>query len=56
MQLMIMAFIAGAVMGIFKLGYKYLFGRTTRGKLTQIHFSPAILIAYLLCIWRYING
>lgn len=56
LQVMMMAFIAGAGMGLVKLGYKYLFSGSIHGKLTQIHFSPAILIAYLISMWRCING
>lgn len=56
LQIMLMAFVAGAVMGIMKLVYRRLFSGYIYGKLTQIHFSPAILFAYLISSWRCING
>lgn len=56
LQIMMMAFGVGAVMGSFKMIHKYILSEATHGKLTQIHFSPAILIAYLISIWRYIYG
>lgn len=56
LRIMVMSFVAGAVIGVMKLVYRRLFSGYIPGKLTQIHFSPAILIAYLICIWRYING
>ena len=55
-QIMVMAFVVGAVMGIMKLVYRSFFSGYVPGKLTQIHFSPAILIAYMISIWRCVNG
>lgn len=52
LQMMVAAFCVGAVLGILKIGYQFFFMQTELGKLTQIHFSPAILIAYLILIWR----
>ena len=52
LQMMMLSFLAGAVLGLVKLLYKYFFSGNIDGKLTQIHFSPAILIAYLISIWR----
>ena len=56
LQIMVMAFLTGAVFGVIKLLYKYFFSGKTNGKLTQIHFSPAILVACLISIWRWTNG
>ena len=56
LQIMVRAFITGAVMGVMKLVYRRLFSGYVCGKLTKIHFSPAILIAYVFSIWRYVNG
>lgn len=52
LQIMVMAFVIGAVMGFLKLLYIRLFSGYVPGKLTQMNFSPAILVAYLICIWR----
>ena len=52
LRLMVLAFVIGAVLGICKITYQFIFLKYELGKLTQIHFSPAILIAYLICIWR----
>ena len=44
-----------AVINLFQLifpGYQVIFTQAGFGKGTQIHFSPAILIAYLWMIWR----
>ena len=56
LQIIIRAFFIGAIMGLFKLIDKRLFSGYVHGNLTQIHFSPAILIAYLITIWRCIHG
>lgn len=48
LKLIVLSFLAGAVMGICKLTYLFVFQRKKPGKLTQIHFSPAIFIAYIL--------
>ena len=50
------SFIIGAVLGLLKLVYKYFFQKECDGKLTKIHFSPAIIIAYLINIWRWTHG
>ena len=50
------SFIIGAVLGLLKLVYKYFFRKNYDGKLTKIHFSPAIIIAYLINIWRWTHG
>lgn len=47
-RLMIAAFFVGALLGICKILYQFIFLKYEIGKLTQIHFSPAILIAYIL--------
>ena len=52
LQMMAAAFVIGAVFGILKIVYQFIFMQTEIGKLTQIHFSPAILIAYLWTIGR----
>ena len=52
LQIMLLAFVVGAVIGVLKLVYRRLFTGYVCGKLTQIHFSPAVLIAYLISIWR----
>lgn len=52
LQMMAAAFLVCAILGILKIGYQFIFMHTEIGKLTQIHFSPAILIAYLWMIWR----
>lgn len=52
LQMMVTAFVVCAILGILKIGYQIIFMQTKFGKLTQIHFSPAILIAYLWVIWR----
>lgn len=55
-HIMIMAFVTGAVMGVVKLVYRRIFTGYIPGKLTQIHFSPAILSSYIIFIWRCVNG
>ena len=50
LKLMLLAFCVGALLGIFKIIYQFIFLRFELGKLTQIHFSPAILIAYILVV------
>lgn len=52
LRLMGLAFCIGALLGICKIIYQFIFLKAEVGKLTQIHFSPAILIAYLIIIWR----
>lgn len=52
LQVMVVAFCVCAVLGILKIGYQFIYMQTELGKLTQIHFSPAILIAYFIIIWR----
>lgn len=56
LELIMMAFFAGAVLGMIKLAYKRIVSGYVPLELTQIHFSPAILIAYLISIWRCVNG
>ena len=46
LRIMVMSFVAGAVIGVMKLVYRRLFSGYIPGKLTQIHFSPAILIEF----------
>ena len=48
LKLMVRAFCVGALLGICKMIYQFIFRKYELGKLTQVHFSPAILIAYLL--------
>ena len=50
------SFIIGAVLGLLKLLHKYFLQKNYDGKLTKIHFSPAIIIAYLINIWRCTHG
>ena len=52
LKLMGLAFGVGALLGITKIIYQYIFLKTKMKRLTKIHFSPAILIAYLIIIWR----
>ena len=52
LKLMGLAFFVGAMLGIGKIIYRFIFLKTERGTLTKIHFSPAILMAYLMIIWR----
>ena len=56
LEVMSMAFVIGGIIGAVKLVYIRFFSGYVSGQLTQIHFSPAVLIAYLICIWRYVNG
>ena len=50
LRLMALAFCVGALVGIVKIIYQFIFMKCEIGKLTQIHFSPAILIAYILVV------
>lgn len=50
LKLIVLAFGVGALLGIFKIIYQFIFLKFELGKLTQIHFSPAILIAYILVV------
>lgn len=52
LKIMVSAFVIGAILGIFKMIYQFLFKKIEFGKRTYIHFSPAILIAYLFVVWR----
>ena len=52
LNLMVLAFCVGALLGIGKKVYQFIFLKRELGELTQIHFSPAILIAYLIIIGR----
>ena len=47
LRLMFLPFVIGALLGICKIIYQFAFLKYELGKLTQIHFSPAILIAYI---------
>jgi len=47
LRLMFLSFVIGALLGICKIIYQFVFLKYELGKLTQIHFSPAILIAYI---------
>lgn len=51
-----LSFVAAALLGILKIVCGRCRYGFRQGKLTQIHFSPAIGIAYLISIWRCING
>lgn len=51
-QLIGLSFCIGAVIGVIKLAYQRIFSGAERGKRTLIHFSPAILAAYFIIIWR----
>ena len=50
LKVMVLAFCVGALLGICKIIYQFVFLKCEIGKLTQIHFSPAILIAYILVV------
>ena len=50
LRLIVLAFCIGAMMGICKIVYQFIVLKYELGKLTQIHFSPAILIAYMLVV------
>ena len=50
LELMVLAFFAGALLGICKIMYQFVGLKYELGKLTRIHFSPAILIAYILVV------
>jgi len=50
LKLMVLAFCVGALLGICTIIYQFIFRKYELGKLTQVHFSPAILIAYLLVV------
>ena len=52
LKLMGLAFCVGALFGIAKIIYRFIFLKTEMRTLTTIHFSPAILIAYLIITWR----
>lgn len=52
LKLMGLAFLVGALFGIVKIMYRFIFLKTEKGALTKIHFSPSILIAYVMIIWR----
>mgnify|MGYP003293267058 CR=1 FL=1 len=52
LRIMAESFVVCAILGILKIGYQFIFKQMKFGKQTQIHFSPAILIAYLWMIWR----
>jgi len=52
LKLMVLAFAIGALLGICKIAYQFICLKYELGKLTQIHFSPAILIAYCIVTWR----
>ena len=47
-KVMVWAFVIGAVFGMVKMVYKWIFQGCMRMELTQIHFSPVILIAYIV--------
>ena len=49
-KIMLWAFVTGAVLGMIKMIYKWVFQGCMCKELTQIHFSPAILIAYVVVI------
>lgn len=55
-KLMVLAFCLAALMGVCKITYQFVVKKCELGKLTQIHFSPAILFAYILVVggdlWR----
>ena len=54
LNLMVLAFCVGALMGIGKKVYQFIFLKKELGELTKIHFSPAILIAYFIITRRCI--
>ena len=48
LKVMVLAFVVGSMLGIFKILYQWIFLRLEIRELTKIHFSPAILIAYVI--------
>ena len=48
LRVMVLAFFVAALLGICKIAYQFFGLKYELGKLTRIHFSPAILIAYIL--------
>ena len=50
LKLMVLAFCVGALLGICIIVYQFILRKYELGKLTQVHFSPAILIAYILVV------
>lgn len=51
-QIVGLSFCIAAAAGIVKLAYQWIFSGKKREKKTLIHFSPAILTAYIIIIWR----
>ena len=56
LTVMATAFFAGAVQGICRLLYDRLKKGGNSGHVTKIHFSAAILAAYLISVWRWTFG
>ena len=52
LRVMVTAFVIFAILGLLKIAYQFIFMQRKLGKQTQIHFSPAILMAYLWTIGR----
>ena len=52
LQILGVAFFVGAIYGLGKIAYQNLYLKRVYKKTTQIHFSPAIVVAYLMVIWR----
>lgn len=56
LTVMVTAFFAGAVQGICRLMYERIKKDRKSGQVTKIHFSAAILAAYLISVWRWTFG
>ena len=54
LKLIIISFVTGSLFGVCKITYLFLFRKYKLGKLTKIHFSPAILMAYILILGGYV--
>ena len=48
---MLVSLCAGAVLGLGKILYQKVILGKPRGEYTIIHFSFAILLAYIICVW-----
>ena len=48
---MLVSLCAGAVLGLGKILYQKVILGKPRGEYTIIHFSIAILLAYIICVW-----
>lgn len=56
LRVMLVSLFAGAVIGVGKILYQQVILRRPYGKKTFIHFSLAILAAYVICVWGCVFG